>query len=694
MSITFLAILLSSTIRFHVNCHLFNPTNTDSYTNLYPVVEKWSRFSHTKMLTVVFDDYELEQQSFDVPRNILNRLNISTKLISLKHLISQRHMNLNRDYQTIETGSCVLLLISDMDHLRDILNSPHLVSFWHPENFYILKEQTTEISAVFDHERFCMWAFERLWRFRRVYKLLLFTENNVIRYDPFDYAGRRAKYYVNDTCEWRCIKVNDESFLIVKKPSTIDVSDFFEEEKRRDFKSCPLKISIFKTSTMYLENDKFTGLDYKYLEEVCRMMKVTPVLVKSKDKFGWEEKGVYHGTLGHLVYEFTDVSFNQFFIKDYLTRQMEFTTAITSDKLCVLVPKAAPVPDYLVIIKIFSKETWLLIFAIHFAISMIYTTLKCKGNREIFEKARKGGREIFCCEFPAEPYVLENLEKDRYGDSHGVLAYKTMQKFRLTWKTEKEEEDETHSRRFNQIFLPYLASVARYLMKVVLQLMQPFESGKPWFPERLLLMCSLFLSLILNGLLTSQLASTFSKRMYYKDIDTLEELEESGLAILTNSRDVIEDALTDSTSPVINRLHARLEYANDSEIHRRLFETKDAGYLHRLSTVSLKYDEYQLKKLHFVKECPKDYILANVMTKGSPFHGRINNIIGRLNNGGFYGKWYRTLYQARKHVFLHETTRHRKITIRHLFIPFMILYVGLVISTIVFVREYGRNSAR
>lgn len=79
---------------------------------------------------------------------------------------------------------------------------------------------------------------------------------------------------------------------------------------------------------------------------------------------------------------------------------------------------------------------------------------------------------------------------------------------------------------------------------------------------------------------------------------------------------------------------------------------------------------------------------------GSPFRGRINNVIGRLNNGGFYGKWYRALYQARKRVFLHGTTRHRKITIRHLFIPFTILYVGLAISTIVFVREYGRTGAR
>lgn len=172
--------------------------------------------------------------------------------------------------------------------------------------------------------------------------------------------------------------------------------------------------------------------------------------------------------------------------------------------------------------------------------------------------------------------------------------------------------------------------------------MQPFKLGQPWFPERLLLICSLLLSLILNGIITSQLASSFSKRMYYEDINTLEQLEKSGLyfsiifffffyprwnfysllfnflgiTILTDAKDVISDAFTDVTSPLIKRLHERLEYANRSEVHRRLFEVRDVGYLHRIATLPLKYDQYQRQTLHVVKECPKDYIIANVMKKG------------------------------------------------------------------------------
>lgn len=84
------------------------------------------------------------------------------------------------------------------------------------------------------------------------------------------------------------------------------------------------------------------------------------------------------------------------------------------------------------------------------------------------------------------------------------------------------------TKRIDHVFFTHLASLGKYLSKVVFQLMQPFQLSQPWFPERLLMMCSLLLSLILNGVITSQLASSFSKRMYYEDIDTLEQLEESG----------------------------------------------------------------------------------------------------------------------------------------------------------------------
>ncbi|KAK9304063.1 hypothetical protein QLX08_004441 [Tetragonisca angustula] len=432
------------------------------------------------------------------------------------------------------------------------------------------------------------------------------------------------------------------------------------------------------------------------------MMNVTYVLIRSKDKFGWQEKGAFFGTIGHLVHGFADVSFNEFFVKDYSTRQLEFTTSITSDKLCVVVPKASPVPDCLVMVKIFTGKAWLLVFATHFVISMIYTILKNKRNRRIFAAIRQGGRAFFCCEYPIDTYFLEEIvpkttEKTLHDKVYGYSRFANgiclFRKKQNVWPIIKTRKD--NSKRFNRAFLSFL-KFGKYFSKVVFQLMQPFKLGQAWFPERLLLMCSLLLSLILNGIITSQLASSFSKRMYYEDIDSLEQLEESGLTILTDAKDIISDAFTDVTSPLIKRLNKRLEYANSTEVNRRLFETKDAGYLHRFSTLSLKYNENQRERLHVVKECPKEYILAIIMTKGSPYSGRINRILSRLNNGGFYGKWYQSMYhlQKRPEQVTNDSTLHRKITIRHLFIPFGILHVGLTTSIIVFIYEWQQNDVR
>lgn len=139
---------------------------------------------------------------------------------------------------------------------------------------------------------------------------------------------------------------------------------------------------------------------------------------------------------------------------------------------------------------------------------MYLNLLTRKGQHQTFSLCRKKGSGYFMGQFPF---------------TNSVHPSKTSGNSRLTAETK-----EKNSKRLKRLLLPYLSTSGKYFIKLILQIMQPYESNKPWFTERLFLMCSLFLSLILNGLFASQLASCFSKRMYYEDIDTLEELEESG----------------------------------------------------------------------------------------------------------------------------------------------------------------------
>ncbi|XP_076392710.1 uncharacterized protein LOC143265303 [Megachile rotundata] len=693
MSRILLAIFVYSSIPLHVAAVFFTPVEPDNLSTIYRFLEKWAGNSYVKLVTVVLDDYQ-QDYDFNIQHCVFDALNVSIKMVTIKHLIYLRFGNMNRDYESFDQGSCVVLLFTDFEHLRQIFNSPHLISFWQPDKFYLLYDYTHKSVDWYEVKRFFQWGFEKLWRFRRIFRVMVFIGEKIIRYDLIDYAGYHTRFFFNSSCDWYCVKNNEDSILMVNEPDKTFVTDFFEE--RANYHMYPLKVSIFRTSTMPVIGGKFSGMDFKYLEEVTKMLNVTTVLMKSPEKFGWQENGIFFGTIGHLVYQLADVSFNQFFIKDYLTRQVEFTTAVGNDKLCIMVPKAPPIPDYLIFVKTFNGEAWMLIFLGYFAILAITMILRDERNREILDNLSDCEAKCFyaflaflhasfsrnSC-FLAEQNEAAINGDTKKGEYNGVA--------RNPFRTDRYEPW-----KISRNFLSHVLSAGKYLVHMYLQMIQPFESKRTLFPQRLILMCCMLMSIILNGVFTSQLASFLSKRIYYEDIDTLEQLDRSGLPILTNSRDIMDDALTDSTSPVLQHLRRRLQYANDSESNRRLFETKDAAIIHRLGTISLKYDEFERKKnVHILKEHPKYYVIGFAMTKGSPFRKRINSILGRLNNGGFYMKWYQGMFQSQKHLFREQKpSEHRKITIRHLLIPFAILQLGLVTSTIVFIREYRQNNPR
>ncbi|XP_033324057.2 uncharacterized protein LOC117219213 [Megalopta genalis] len=660
MSVAFRTVLHMSVMFSLAVCEFPNTcTRSNNYSVVYSILEKWANTTKTALLTVVFDDYDDEDTSDD-PRGILNYVKVPSRLITLDHMMSLSWQHQEEDYRVVEPGGCVLLQFSQLNRLKNILDSPHLSSFWHPDSFYVLQSLGTINFCKL--ERFCRWLFQRLWRTRRIYKIIFLASDSsrTIRFDPF---GRVPQ---------------EGYFLKIDYTNLTDVSDLFEE--RRSFEKHPLRISIFESTTMTKQGDQYGGLDYRYLEGITKKMNVTPILVQEKDKHGWKENNVFFGTLGQLVYGHCDVSFNQFFVKDYMTKQIEFTAAINSDRLCVVVPKALPIPEYLEILKTFSGGCWLLILTSYFVIAIIYTSIKdasianrAADSRQSCEKVR-GSREY--CSDPRYLADQSGTANEIAGKRHG----RPYDGFSAA----------SHPSRLEGAIFPRLMILVKYFTEIMLHQTQPFENTKPWFPERLFVMCSLWLSLILNGVFASQLAASFSRLHYYDDIDTLEQLEQSGLEILTSSRDIIDDALTDATSPILKRLHDRMMYANETEIKRRLFQSRDAAHLYQLTLLPFKYDKHQRRKLHIVKECPKDYILANIVREGSPFRDRINSILSRLNNAGFYGKWYRDHIVSRlasQQNRKDESIVHRKITVRHLLIPFAIFHFGLAVSTIVFIYE-------
>lgn len=53
-----------------------------------------------------------------------------------------------------------------------------------------------------------------------------------------------------------------------------------------------------------------------------------------------EENGTFNGGIGDIIYRRADFTVNGFFIKDYLTRELEFSAPSYNDKLCIIVRSA------------------------------------------------------------------------------------------------------------------------------------------------------------------------------------------------------------------------------------------------------------------------------------------------------------------------------------------------------------------
>lgn len=60
-----------------------------------------------------------------------------------------------------------------------------------------------------------------------------------------------------------------------------------------------------------------------------------------------EENGTFNGGIGDIIYRRADFSVNGYFIKDYLSRELEFSAPSYNDKLCIIVRSA----DRVIIIK-------------------------------------------------------------------------------------------------------------------------------------------------------------------------------------------------------------------------------------------------------------------------------------------------------------------------------------------------------
>lgn len=91
------------------------------------------------------------------------------------------------------------------------------------------------------------------------------------------------------------------------------------------------------------------SLDGLFIYEMTKFFNFSPIITTPKDgdTFGSRgANGVLTGSLGELVYHKADIAGNSRFMVTYDSNEFRFTNPISSDWICLLVPKADTIPRF------------------------------------------------------------------------------------------------------------------------------------------------------------------------------------------------------------------------------------------------------------------------------------------------------------------------------------------------------------
>ncbi|GAB0090490.1 uncharacterized protein DMENIID0001_052260 [Sergentomyia squamirostris] len=365
------------------------------------------------------------------------------------------------------------------------------------------------------------------------------------------------------------------------------------------------KLSHAALQYPFNNTDAYFGLDIEVLKELSRQLNFTPLIAPSSDSmdYGWmEPNGSFNGALGDVLYKRADFIMNGLFIKDYGTQQLEFSTTVDNDKLCIVVRTADLVTIYITYYS--TRESW-----------------------------------------------------------NEILNFKAASRI------------------------------------VGLLLSAPVTGVGSSSHERIFVTVCLLWSLNLTGAFQGSLVDVYTNSISYHNMDTLAELDESGIPISVLHAGLITDVFgSEPPGTRLGNLHSKMFVAtHDNNIILSRIATKgDMAALQRLVDMPKIFQQFVRSDgqplIHVIKECPRSYRLAYLFPKSSVFLEAASQYISLFAQSGLIRKWYDdTMY-----IFTLEGGNMNRLFIRshaviltlsHLQTAFYVLAMGLSISVFIFLLE-------
>ncbi|XP_075214873.1 glutamate receptor U1-like [Lycorma delicatula] len=248
------------------------------------------------------------------------------------------------------------------------------------------------------------------------------------------------------------------------------------------------------------------------------------------------------------------------------------------------------------------------------------------------------------------------------------------------------------------IFISYMIiEITKYLTDYLLQIesrgkifkaiQNMFNSSVPRCPrfnsDSFRQISSMFFTFIIANTFQGQIVTFLNTPIYYPELDTLEDIINSDLEIWSSKSD-LETMLAEDNK--LSKLVSanRIRKTTDHEVQCAA-RTKNIVRFSRnshIDKVSLAVKE----DLHVVSECLSSYIIAYILPRGSPLLQRVNYLVSLAVQSGLVHQWSKE--QVNNLLKLNGRDNQTKVlSIHDLRLAFIIVGIGLLISTCVFIIE-------
>lgn len=330
----------------------------------------------------------------------------------------------------------------------------------------------------------------------------------------------------------------------------------------------------------------------------------------------------------------TDICFTGFFVKDYLTSDIAFSAAMYDDRLCIYSRKAKRVPYYLLPIWAVNHNAWIGFIGLAFFSAFMW------------------------------------------------MVFRT-----LTWKMEIYSHDENKSLKWQYLII--LKDTWVLWVRVNVNHLPVMSTEKVFVG----VLC--FVSVIFGAIFECSLASVHIKPLYFKDMKTLQEFDDSGMHIVIRYISMADDLFAPDTSALFDRLRNKTTFNADvkHELMQDILQNGNVAGVKRWRSLTL--DNLELaftQQIWMIPDCPKVYHISYVWLRYAPWEEPINYyLLQYLQFGLIQGFEQAMRHEAYVQIIKKGLNVSReafkKLRIEDFQLAFYVVLAGNVVGSIVFLLE-------